>query len=91
MKRISSMLLCAVVGIAFVSTAFAIELVDVKKAPASYARMVKQGNTETIVFDNATVMYGPATLDKILSAYGLTIQDPRKAPTGYARVVKQGD
>lgn len=91
MKRISSMLLCAVVVLAYVSTTFAIDLVDVKKAPTGFARMVKQGDKEVLVFDSVIAMYGPATLDKILSAYGLTIQDPRRAPTGFARVVKQGD
>jgi hypothetical protein len=57
--------------------------------PATYAKVVKKGDKDTIVFDQTATMYSPSSLNRILSAYGLTLTNPSKLPPNFVKVVKK--
>ena len=66
-----------------VLSAYGLTLVDVSKAPATYARKVD----DKVVWEMAPRTYTPSEMDQILSAYGVKLTDPSKCPPTYARVV----
>jgi hypothetical protein len=66
-----------------VLAAYGLTLVDVSKAPPTYARKVQ----DKVVWETAPRTYTATEFDQILSAYGATIGDAAKLPPTYARVV----
>jgi len=58
-----------------------VELKDVSKVPASYAKMVNG----KVVFGHSATAYDGATLNKILSGYDVTLQDAGKVPKSFAK------
>jgi hypothetical protein len=57
--------------------------------PATYAKVVKKGDKEVVVFDETATMYSPSSINRILSAYGLTLTDPSRLPPNFAKKVKK--
>ena len=66
-----------------VLSAYGLTLVDVSKAPVSYARKVG----DQVVWETAPRTYSPSEMDQILSAYGVKLTDVAKCPPSYARAV----
>lgn len=64
-------------------SAYGLTLVDVSKAPATYARKVG----DKVAWEMAPRTYTPVEMDQILSAYGVKLTDVGKCPPTYARVV----
>ena len=82
-----------VVLLAEAGVAAAVELKELSKAPASYAREVEVKDTDgsvvrKIVFGTTPTTLPPQELDQILAAYGAKLVDVTKAPAGYAREVE---
>ena len=66
-----------------VLSAYGLTLVDVSKAPPTYARKVG----DQVVWETAPRTYSPTEMDQILSAYGVKLTDVGKCPPTYARAV----
>jgi len=58
-----------------------VELKDVSKVPASYAKMANG----KVVFGHSATAYDGVTLNKILSGYDVTLQDAGKVPKSFAK------
>ena len=89
MNRMRFVALCLAVSLGWFVTAFAVDLVDPKKAPPTYLKMVKQGDQTVPVFDTTPHWFSAVTFNKIMGLYGCTLTDPSKVPATYAKVVKK--
>ena len=89
MNRMRLVALCVAVSLGCFSTAFGIDLEDPSKAPATYVKVVKQGDKPVQVFDDTTHSFSASTFDKVMAAYGCTLTDPSKVPATFAKVVKK--
>jgi hypothetical protein len=89
MNQMRLVALCIAVSLGCFGIAFGIDLEDPSKAPATYVKMVKQGDKTTPVFDDTSHSFSAKTFDKILALYRCTLTDPSKVPSTYAKVVKK--
>jgi hypothetical protein len=89
MNRMHLIALCVVMSLGCFGIAFAIELEDASKAPATYVKMVKQGDKTAPVFDDTTHWFSGKTFNNVMALYGCTLTDPSKVPATYAKVVKK--
>jgi hypothetical protein len=89
MNRMRLVALCVAVSLGCFSMAFGIDLTDPSKAPATYVKMVKQGDKDVMVFDDTTHWFSAVTFNKVMGLYGWTLTDPSKVSATYAKVVKK--
>ncbi len=89
MNRMRLVALCVAVSLGCFSMAFGIDLTDPSKAPATYVKMVKQGDKDVLVFDDTTHWFSAVTFNKVMGFYGCTLTDPSKVSATYAKVVKK--
>jgi hypothetical protein len=89
MNRMRLVALCVALSLGCFSTAFGIELEDPSKAPATYVKVVKQGDKDELVFDDTTHWFSAVTFNKVMGLYGCSLTDPSKVPATYAKVVKK--
>ena len=62
MNRMQLVALCVAVSLGCFGIAFGIELEDPSKAPATYVKMVKQGDKTVPVFDGTTHWFSAKTI-----------------------------
>jgi hypothetical protein len=89
MNRMRFVALGVAVSLGCFGMAFGIDLEDPSKAPASYVKVVKQGDKNVLDFDDATHWFSALTFNKIMGLYGCTLTDPSKVPATYAKAVKK--
>jgi hypothetical protein len=89
MNRMRFIALCVAVSLGCFGVAFGIDLTDPGKAPATYVKMVKQGDKTVPVFDDTTHWFSAKTFDQVMALYGCTLKEPSKVPATYAKVVKK--
>jgi len=89
MNRMRFVALGVAVSLGCFSMAFGIDLEDPSKAPATYVKVVKQGDKNVLVFDDTAYWFSAATFDKVMGGYGCTLTDPGKLPATYAKAVKK--
>ena len=78
-----------------VGASAAVELVDLKQAPAWYGteivEMEKDKPVKRVVFGTQPVAISMADLNRILGAYGLSVVDAKRAPAGHMQEVASSD
>jgi hypothetical protein len=89
MNRMHLIALCVVMSLGCFGIAFGIEIEDPSKAPATYAKMTKQGDKTAPVFDDTPHWFSAKTFNNVMALYGCTLTDPSKVPATYAKVVKK--
>src|ERR687892_684864 len=89
MNRMHLIALCVVMSLGCFGIAFGIDLEDASKAPATYAKMAKQGDKTAPVFDDTPHWFSAKTFNNVMALYGCTLTDPSKVPATYAKVVKK--
>jgi hypothetical protein len=89
MNRMQLIALCAAISLGCFGIAVGVELEDPSKAPATYVKMVKQGDKTVPVFDGTVHSFSAKQFDKLMGLYGCTLTDPSKVPSTYAKVVKK--
>jgi hypothetical protein len=70
MNRMRLVALSVAMSLGCFGIAFGIELVDASKAPATYVKMVKEGDKTVPVFDGTTHSFSAKQFDKIMGLYG---------------------
>ena len=89
MNRMHLIALCVVMSLGCFGIAFGIDLEDPSKAPATYAKMTKQGDKTVPVFDDTPHWFSAKTFNNVMALYGCTLTDPSKVPATYAKVTKK--
>src|SRR5215475_9576677 len=67
MNRMRLVALCVAVSMGCFGMAFGIDLVDPSKAPATYVKVVKQGDQTVPVFDDTTHWFSAKTFNNVLA------------------------
>src|SRR5919109_1605519 len=89
MNRMHLVALCVAMSLGCFGMAFGVDLKDPSQAPATYVKMVKQGDKTVPVFDDTAHWFSAKTFDRIMGLYGCTLKDPSKVPATYVKFVKK--
>jgi hypothetical protein len=78
MNRTRFVALCVAVSLGCFGMAFGIDIEDPSKAPATYVKVVKQGDKNVLVFDDTTHWFSAAAFNKVMGLYGWHLAGPQQ-------------